>query len=96
MMKYVLSQNLEVWLMCSQGEHNQIGVLCMKDKVSLRTHSPRVDTYQTVNHMARVGVIFRIAPLASDPVHDFVLSFSWNGSVGDDDLQLLAGRIAHW
>jgi hypothetical protein len=46
------------------------------------------DTYQTVDDMTGVGIIFRVTPFTSNPVHDFVLSFSGNGSIRNDDLEL--------
>ncbi len=46
------------------------------------------NTYQAVHDMTGVRVITRITPLASDEVHDLVLSFPWDAGIRDNDLEL--------
>lgn len=47
---------------------------------------------ESVNDMLRVRVVRRMRALTTDVIHDLVLAFTRHGSVGDDDLELPAGR----
>jgi hypothetical protein len=67
--KDILTKDLEVGLVSSEGEHDEIGV-------------------KSVDNVLRVGVVGRVSALTTDEVHDLVLSFSGDGGVGDDDLEL--------
>ncbi len=44
--------------------------------------------YQAVDYMPGVGVMSRVTPLASNPVHDLVFALARDASVGDNDLYL--------
>lgn len=48
-----------------------------------------LNTYQTINDMVDVRVVARVTALASDELHDLVLSFPRDTGVRNDNLELL-------
>lgn len=50
-----------------------------------------LETYQTVDYMACVGIVLRARPLRSNKLHDFMFTFARNCGVRDDNFELDLG-----
>lgn len=85
--KNVLTQNFEVWFVGAQRQHDQIGILISVLDIGLeRKRFP----YQTVDDVGCIGVMVWHGSLDTNVLHDLMLTFTWDGGIGKDDLHLYA------